>query len=132
MAHDTSKTLRTPLKWARGLGSAKHGTDHWWHQRLTALALVPLALWFVIGVIAHVGASHAEMAAWLRSPVTATLMILTIAAAFHHGQAGMQVVYEDYLHHEGVKLFAIIATKFACFALAAASILAVLKLFLGA
>lgn len=124
--------LRTDIKTARGLGSAKHGTEHWWSQRLTALALIPLSVWFVAGVVAHLGASQAAFAAWLRSPMAATAMILTVAAAFHHGQAGMQVVYEDYIHHEGLKLAAVVATKFLAYALAAASIVAVLKLTFGA
>lgn len=132
MASNGSNTLRAPLQRARGLGSAKHGAEHWWQQRLTALALVPLTLWFVVSVISHLGASHAEFVAWMRSPLSATLMGLTSAVVFHHAQAGLQVVCEDYLHVEWQKLTAIIVTKFVCFALAAACIVSVLKLSFGA
>jgi succinate dehydrogenase / fumarate reductase, membrane anchor subunit len=128
----SEKTLRDPMKAARGLGSAKHGAEHWWMQRLTALALVPLTIWFVAGIIAHAGASREAVVAWMGNPISATLMILTIGASFHHGQAGLQVVYEDYVHHEGLKLTAIIATKFAAYAFAAVGIVAVLKLSFGA
>jgi succinate dehydrogenase / fumarate reductase, membrane anchor subunit len=132
MAQSSGKVFRAPLKGARGLGSAKEGVGHWWAQRLTALALVPLVLWLVVGVIAHLGATQGVMVSWLRSPVTATLMILLIAAGVHHGQAGMQVVYEDYIHHEGARLTAIVATKLLAFAVGAAAIVAVLKLSFGA
>jgi succinate dehydrogenase / fumarate reductase membrane anchor subunit len=126
------QNLRSPLSMARGLGSAKYGTEHWWHQRLIAIALIPLTLWFVLSVIAHLGASYEEFAAWMRSPFSAVMMILTVALTFHHAQSGMQVVYEDYLHVEWQKMAAIIATKFLCFVLAAAAIFAVLKISFGA
>jgi succinate dehydrogenase / fumarate reductase, membrane anchor subunit len=132
MVQTTDTPLRTPLKTARGLGSAKDGAGHWWAQRLTALALVPLVLWFVIGVIEHLGATQGMMVSWLRSPVTAALMVLLIGAGVHHGQAGMQVVYEDYVHHEGARFAVIIATKLVAFAIGAAAIVAVLKLSFGA
>lgn len=132
MTTNTSNRLRAPLQLARGLGSAKHGTEHWWAQRLTAMALVPLCLWFVLGVIIHMGADHAEFVAWMKSPYSATMMVLTVGLVFHHAQAGMQVVYEDYIHHELVKVAAIVLTKFLCFALAAACIVSVLKLTFGA
>jgi succinate dehydrogenase / fumarate reductase, membrane anchor subunit len=92
------QNLRSPLSMARGLGSAKHGADHWWLQRLTSIALIPLTLWFVLSVIIHLGASYEEFVAWMRSPFSATMMVLTVAVTFHHAQSGMQVVYEDYLH----------------------------------
>lgn len=129
---DQSRQLRSPLQHARGLGSAKHGAEHWWGQRVSSLALIPLTLWFVVGVIAHLGADHAEFQAWMRSPFSATMMVLTVALTFHHAQSGMQVVYEDYLHVEWQKLAAILVTKFLCFALAAACIVSVLKLSFGA
>ncbi|PWC36437.1 succinate dehydrogenase, hydrophobic membrane anchor protein [Azospirillum sp. TSO35-2] len=127
-----NKTLRSPLAHARGLGSAKYGTEHWWHQRLSALALVPLTVWFVFGVIGHLGAGHAAFVAWMKSPFSAVMMILTAAVTFHHAQAGMQVVVEDYVHVEWQKLALIIAIKFLSFALAAACVLAVVKIFIGA
>jgi len=132
MSTQTSKSLRSPLANARGLGSSKYGTEHWWHQRLSALALVPLLLWFVIGVIAHLGADHAQFVAWMKSPFSAVMMVLTVVAVFHHAQGGLQVVLEDYLHVEWQKVTAIIVVKFLCFALAAASIFSVLKISFGA
>lgn len=132
MASNRSNSLRAPLQQARGLGSAKHGAEHWWMQRLSAAALVPLTLWFVIGIIGHLGASHADMVAWLRGPVSATMMILTVGVTFYHAQGGLQVVYEDYLHVEWQKIAAIVLTKFLCAALAAACIVSVLKLSFGA
>lgn len=125
------KTLRTPLARARGLGSAKSGTEHWWLSRLTSLALVPLTLWFVISVIGHLDASWIEMRAWLSSPWPAVLMILTVGVTFHHTASGLQVVIEDYVHHELAKTFAIIAVKFLCLLLAVAGIFSVLKIAFG-
>ena len=88
-------SLRTPLSEVRGLGSAKEGTHHWWHQRLTALALIPLGIWFVISLIVFTGASHAEVAAWMGHPVNAGLLLLLIATTFYHLKLGLQVVIED-------------------------------------
>nr|WP_295836543.1 succinate dehydrogenase, hydrophobic membrane anchor protein [uncultured Azospirillum sp.] len=127
-----SKTLRSPLQVARGLGSAKHGTEHWWSQRLTALALVPLTVWFVFGVIGHLGADHAGFITWMKSPFSAVMMVLTAVVTFHHAQSGLQVVIEDYVHVEWQKMALIIGVKFLSFALAAACVLAVVKIFIGA
>lgn len=120
-------TMRTPIARVRGLGSAKNGTHHWWMQRLTAIALVPLTVWFVISVIRFAGADHAQVSTWLASPLTAVLMLLLIVATFHHLQLGLQVVIEDYVHGEAVKLGCIIGVKLASVALAVAAIFAVLK-----
>ncbi|CBS87998.1 succinate dehydrogenase, hydrophobic membrane anchor protein [Azospirillum lipoferum] len=127
-----SKTLRSPLQVARGLGSAKHGTEHWWSQRLTAIALVPLTVWFVFGVIGHLGADHAAFVAWMKSPFSAVMMVLTAVVTFHHAQSGLQMVIEDYVHVEWQKMALIIGVKFLSFALAAACVLAVVKIFIGA
>ena len=124
--------LRSPLAHARGLGSAKDGTEHWWSQRLTAIALVPLTVWFVFGVIRHLGADYTAFHAWIKSPFSAVMMILTAAVTFHHAQAGLQVVIEDYVHVEWQKLALLIAVKFLSFALALACVLAVAKIFIGA
>jgi succinate dehydrogenase / fumarate reductase membrane anchor subunit len=123
--------MRSPLGRVMGLGSAKEGVEHWWMQRLTSIALVPLALWFVASVIGMLGADHAAFVAWLSSPIAATLMVLTIGATFYHGQLGVQVVIEDYIHGEGAKLAAIVITKLAALALAVAGILAVLMVAIG-
>ncbi len=123
--------LRTPLAIVRGLGSAKDGTHHWWAQRLTALALVPLTLWFTARVIQHAGAAHADMVAWLSNPVDATLMLLLIVAVFHHAHLGVQVVIEDYVPHEGLRIAGILIVKAGCAVLGVACAVSVLKLWLG-
>ena len=123
--------LRTPLGRVRGLGSAKEGTDHFWAQRLTAIALVPLALWFVAALAAHAGADHATAKAWLAEPFTSILMILLVVAGFHHGQLGLQVVIEDYVATEWVKVLSIIVVRLAAVALGVAAIFAVLKIAFG-
>ncbi|MCG8543161.1 MAG: succinate dehydrogenase, hydrophobic membrane anchor protein [Alphaproteobacteria bacterium] len=120
-------SYRTPLGRVRGLGSAKGGTHHWWMQRLTAVALVPLTVWFILSLITLSGADHATVAAWLASPLPAVLMILLIVATFHHLQLGLQVIIEDYVHGEGMRLACIIGVKLASFALAVAAGFAVLK-----
>ena len=121
-------SYRTPLGRVRGLGSAKGGTHHWWMQRLTAIALVPLTVWFILSLITLSGADHATAAEWLASPLPAVLMILLIVATFHHLQLGLQVIIEDYVHGEGMKLACIIGIKLASFALAVAAGFAVLKI----
>jgi succinate dehydrogenase / fumarate reductase membrane anchor subunit len=121
-------SLRSPLGRAIGLGSAKEGVDHWWWQRLSAIALVPLALWFVISVIRLAGADLETVVLWLDNPVAAILFVLLIAATFYHGALGLQVVIEDYAANEGVKFAALIVMKLAAFLLAALAIFAVLKL----
>ena len=104
-------SLRSPLARVRGLGAAGEGVGHWWAQRVTALALVPLTVWFVIAVAGHAGASYQEMRAWLGSPFSAGMMILLIAATFYHAALGLQVVLEDYVHHEGAKIASILVVK---------------------
>jgi succinate dehydrogenase / fumarate reductase, membrane anchor subunit len=124
-------SLRSPLGRVRGLGSAKEGVAHWWAQRLTALALIPLTLWFVIAVISLAGAGHARTVAWIASPVPAVLLVLLIAATFYHAVLGLQVVIEDYIHGEVLRLSLILIVKGASIVLAAAAIFAVLKLALA-
>jgi len=119
---------RTQLGRVRGLGSAKSGTGHWWAQRLTAIALIPLVIWFVVSVIVLTGAPHAAVVAWLGNPLTATLMVLLIFATFHHAQLGLQVVIEDYVHGEGTRLALIVLVKFAAILLGTGSVIAALKL----
>lgn len=123
--------FRTPLGRARGLGSAREGTGHWWAQRLTAIALVPLCLWFVAGIIGLVGAGHGAAVAWIASPVNAVLLVLLILAVFHHGQLGLQVVIEDYVHTEWRKITLIIAVKFGALILGLAAVFAVGRIAFG-
>lgn len=123
--------LRSPLNRVRGLGAAKEGTHHWWAQRLTALALIPLTIWFVISVICMAGASHAEAAAWIGSLWPAALLILTIAMTFHHGQLGLQVVIEDYVHNEALKIASILAVKGLALLLSVVAIAAIARIAIG-
>ncbi|MEQ8603102.1 MAG: succinate dehydrogenase, hydrophobic membrane anchor protein [Marivibrio sp.] len=120
-------SLKTPLGAARGLGSAKSGTHHWIVQRITAIALVPLTIWFVFAAIGLAGGGYAEASAWLAQPINAVLMILLSIATFHHMQLGLQVVIEDYVHGEGVKIATLLAVKLGAFALGAAAVFSILK-----
>lgn len=122
---------RSPLGRVRGLGSAKEGVEHWWAQRLTAIALVPLILWFVVSVIGLVGADRMTLVAWAGNPINAVLLILLLAATFHHAQLGLQVVIEDYVHGHARKFVALIVVKFAAVLLGAITIFSVLKLAFG-
>ena len=115
----------------RGLGSAKEGVQHWWLQRLSALALIPLSLWLVASLVAQLGADHAAVLAWIGEPVTVALLLLTIFATFYHAQLGLQVVIEDYVHREGAKIAAILLVKAACLVLGLAGVLAVLFIAFG-
>jgi succinate dehydrogenase / fumarate reductase membrane anchor subunit len=120
--------LRSPLGRARGLGSARAGSRHWWAQRLTALALVPLTLWFIFSVIHLSGASHQVVIDWLSAPLTLGLMLALIAATFHHLQLGVQVVIEDYVHDERIKIASVLAVRALCVLLALICIVSVLKI----
>ena len=122
-------SLRSDLGRVRGLGSAKDGVAHWWAQRVTALALVPLALWFVASVVSLAGADHAAVVDWIGSPLPAVLLVLLIVATFHHAQLGLQVVIEDYVHQEGLKVALILAVKGGAVLLAVVSLFAVLRIF---
>jgi succinate dehydrogenase / fumarate reductase, membrane anchor subunit len=121
-------SLRSPLGRARGLGSAKDGTHHFWVQRVSAVALVPLSLWFVFSLASLPGASYAQVQWWVGYPAVAVTLVLFIAAALYHSMLGVQVVIEDYVGHEGLKITALLLSKFFHFAVAAASIFAVLKI----
>ena len=116
---------------ARGLGSAKEGTQHWWHQRVTAIALILLSGWFVISLIAMAGASYEEARAWIGHPLVAGLLLLTIGFMFYHLKLGLQVIIEDYVQSEGAKVVLLMAQKLASLALAVAAGFAVLKIAFG-
>jgi succinate dehydrogenase / fumarate reductase membrane anchor subunit len=120
--------LRSPLGRARGLGSAHAGAAHWWAQRLTALALLPLTLWFICAVIRLAGEPRDYMIAWMSAPVPIVLMLALIVATFHHLHLGLQVVIEDYVHVGSIKLAAVLAIKALCVLLALACIVSVLKI----
>jgi succinate dehydrogenase / fumarate reductase, membrane anchor subunit len=131
MASHPEKRLVGPLGRARGLGSAKHGLQHWWAQRVTAVALVPLTLWFVFSAIHLNGADQAAVRDWLRRPASAIMMSLFIVATFYHLALGVQVVIEDYIHREGVKLTSLLLVKGLIVLLAAAALFTVLRVAVG-
>ena len=125
-------SLRSPLSQARGLGSAKDGVQHWWMQRLTALALIPLSLWFVFSVARYHVADYPTMMAWLHNPYVAIALVLYFIAVFYHSALGVQVVIEDYVGTEWLKIASIVLMKLAHFVFGAAAIFAVLKIAFGA
>jgi len=121
-------SMQTPLNRARGLGSAKSGVEHFWHQRLTAVALVPLTLWFVWGVARYAGAPYGEVIGFLGNPFNAGAMLLFVLSGLYHMVLGIQVVIEDYIHREGTKLALLLLTNFAAFAVGTICVVAVLRI----
>lgn len=122
--------LRHPLARVRGLGSARNGTHHWIVQRLTAVALMPLSVWFLVVALGLGG--YADARSFLAQPLNAILMAAFALALFQHAQLGLQVVIEDYVHHAGLELTLQVAVKFACFLGALASLFAIVRIALGA
>jgi succinate dehydrogenase / fumarate reductase, membrane anchor subunit len=123
--------MGSPLGRAVGLGSAKEGVEYWWLQRITAVALVPLSLWFVIAIIRLAGADFDSVRDWIGNPLPAILLVLLLIATFYHVSLGLQVVIEDYIHAELTKIGLVIIVRLACFALAVAGIFAVLSMAVG-
>jgi succinate dehydrogenase / fumarate reductase membrane anchor subunit len=123
--------FRTPLARVRGLGAAREGTGHFWYQRLTAVANVPLVLFFVGLIIALSDATYAEARATLANPFVAVLLMLGIVSVCYHMKLGMQMVVEDYVHDEMLKLITLMLNIFYAFAVGAVSIFALLKIALG-
>src|SRR4051812_23467549 len=108
-----SMSMRTPLSRVRGLGSAKSGTSHWWHERLTSLAAIPLTIYLIVFIIANLGDSRAELIAAVRHPAAGIALALTVLTLAWHMQLGMQVILEDYVH--GVtRIPALLANTFFC------------------
>jgi succinate dehydrogenase / fumarate reductase membrane anchor subunit len=122
--------LRTPLARARGLGSAKDGVHHWWIQRLTAIALIPLVVWFAISLVMMTGADYAVVRAWIGSPLVMVLLILTIGIGLHHGQLGLQVVWEDYTDG-ALRVVMIVLTKFIAVVFGLGAIVAIMRIGFG-
>ena len=125
------KSLRSDLGRVRGLGSAKNGTHHWWGQRVTAIALVPLVLWFVASIVGMAGAPLAAVKAWAASPLVAVLLLALVIATFQHARLGLQVVIEDYVHREPVKIAALLAMNGAVLLLGGIAVVSILKLAFG-
>ena len=122
-----TNTMSTPLAQARGLGSAKAGLHHWWHQRVSAVAMVGLVSWMVVLLFRLVEADYQTALNMLAHPVNATVVVLFVAVGLWHASLGLQVVLEDYVANEGVRLIAILAVKMAASVTAILAILSVLK-----
>ena len=124
-------SLNTPLRQVLGLGSAKSGVHHWWLQRLTSIALVPLSIWFAVSLLCLPALDHATVTAWLSQPLTALLLILLVLTATWHSRLGLQVVIEDYVHGSGARTLLLVGVGFAHVFLAAAGVFAILKVAFG-
>ena len=124
-------SLRSPLGRVLGLGSAKGGSSHWYLQRVTAVALVLLGLWFVASLATLGGSSLEAVQAWLRSPVSSALAVLFVAVAAYHAGLGLQVVVEDYVAAKGPRVAVMVIIKFALVVAALVGVLAVLRIAFG-
>lgn len=124
--------MRTPLNKVRGLGSAKEGADHFWKQRLTGLANIPLTLFLVVTIIVLAGKDHGSVAAYLGSPPAAIAMMALVISGAIHMRLGMQVIIEDYVHGEGAKIVCLMANTFFTVLMGLACMYAIIKLSLGA
>ena len=123
--------FRTPPARVGDLGAAKGGTRHFWLQRLTAIALIPLTIWFALSMASLATADLPAVLEWMRSPLSATLMLSFLLAGFWHMKLGLQVVIEDYIHGEAAKITCLILNNLVSIFLALAATLAVLKMLLG-
>ena len=122
---------RSALAHVQGLGTAKSGIAHWWMQRLTAIALVPLSLWFGFMIISIAGGSYEAAIQWLGSPLQVALMIAFVIALMFHAQLGLQVVIEDYVHSEGTKIVSLVVVKLAACLATLIAIVSVFTIHLG-
>ena len=120
--------MASPLKNAKGLGSAKHGLNHWITQRATAIALVPLTIWFVAIVAMMKDSSYQNSFNLVSNPFNATILILLVLTMFWHAQLGLQVVFEDYISRKSTRMFCIITMKFFMTAIGVLSVLSVLRI----
>ena len=123
--------MRTPLNKVRGLGSAKEGADHFWRQRVSALANIPLTLFLVATIALLAGKDHAQVAAYLGSPLAVIAMLALIVSATVHMRLGMQVIIEDYVNGEGAKILTLVANTFFTIMVGLACVYAIIKLSLG-
>ncbi|MBF0246600.1 MAG: succinate dehydrogenase, hydrophobic membrane anchor protein [Alphaproteobacteria bacterium] len=125
------RELRSKLGRVRGLGSTREGVHHWWAQRMSTVALIPLSLWFVYSLITLTGSDYEHVRAWAEHFGNAVLLVLLIVTMFHHAQLGLQVVIEDYAHSEVWKMGLLLFVKYGAVLFAASAIFAVLKLSLA-
>jgi len=121
-------SLRSPLGKVRGLGSAKNGTHHWWMQKVTAVALIPLTIWFVSSVVRMTQAEYEVVINWMNSPVVAVLMLLFIITGMYHLKLGLQVVVEDYIHAEIPKMLLQMFITFGCVLVGTTAVFSILRI----
>lgn len=125
------KSLRSPLGLVSGLGSAKGGAHHWWLQRLTSIALVPLTIWFTVSMFSLPSLDHVTVISWMAQSWTALLLIVLVLVATYHSQLGVRVVVEDYVHNNGMKTLTLVILTFAHALVAVAGVFAILKVAFG-
>jgi succinate dehydrogenase / fumarate reductase, membrane anchor subunit len=125
------KSLRSPLGSVVGLGSAKDGVHHWWLQRLTSIALVPLTIWFTVSILSLPSLDHVTVISWMAQSWNALLLIVLVLVATYHSQLGVRVVVEDYVHDTGMKTLTLVVLTFAHAFLAVAGVFAILKVAFG-
>jgi succinate dehydrogenase / fumarate reductase membrane anchor subunit len=125
----SSARMRSPLGRALGLGSARDGVEAWWRERVSAVALIPLTAWLTVSILMH-AKGYAAVVAWLKLPLTTTLMTLLLIALFYHTALGLQVVIEDYVHSR-IKIPALVGMRLGCVALGVAGLVAILKIALA-
>lgn len=130
MTHNND-SIRTPLGRARGLGSAREGAHHWWMQRASSVALIPLCLFFLMQFDRIVTTDHAAFIAWAAEPCVAVGLLLFIVTAFYHAALGIQVIVEDYVHGEGAKIAVLLLNKIFFFFLGVAAVFAVIRISFG-
>lgn len=124
-------SLRTPMGRVLGYGSAKEGTDHFWKQRLTAVALVLLGFWFMISLATFGGWSQAALRGWIAMPHNSVLLLLLTVALAWHSKLGVQVIIEDYVHGPFIKVFSLVVSKFAHLVVLTAAVFAILRISFG-
>ena len=128
MSKNSTSNLQAPLGVVRGLGSAKEGVGHWWHQRLTAIALAPLSILFVWLVLYLLHADYDVVRATIAKPYVAVLLMCFMVSLFYHGQLGLQTIIEDYIHHRALELTLLIVVKFSALLFSVASVLALARI----
>lgn len=125
------KDLRSPLAKAKGLGASGDGSHHFWLQRITALALIPLVLWFCFSIALLPEASYSSVTQWLQSPFNAIMMTVLVVTSFQHAHLGLQVIFEDYIHDHAMRFIAVMTVKFLSYFMMAAGLYAIIKITLG-
>lgn len=128
---NTPKDIRSPLARARNHGAAKTGTHHWWMQRVTAIALIPLTLWMLSCLECLITGHYTQFIEWLKSPFVAIALSLFIITSFYHAALGLQVIIEDYIHKKSAKITCLLFSQFTLFILGVICIFSILKINFG-